>query len=187
MPSSTYVFAYLAFAIIYLMTGTWLTIVSVRAGSEMAQGSRRARTNVAGSRDLTREYIGQGAHLVDYAQLATLLPLAYILASIFLGSAALRAQRWTGAANALWVALTLVAIFVSVVLALRGIRRARRLAEIDAEAAIVGVEAADAARKIAGRLAVSAILLGLAVAFTTLNLWSVLTNLNTLLDVKYVL
>jgi hypothetical protein len=187
VTSSTYVYTYIAFALAYLVSSATLAVTAFRTSGGLSKAGRSADPQGRPALELAREYVGHGQRLVDLAQLATLLPLAYIVGSIFLGSAILRNQDWAGMANALWVAITVVAIGASVMLAAGGTKEARALSDIDAEQAIVGERTADAAHKLASRLGISTTLLVLVALFTMLNLWSVAGNLGTLLDLNYVL
>lgn len=187
MTSATYVYTYIAFALAYLVSGLILAIRGFRTSAALSKAGRSAPEHGVPALDLARSYVGHAQRLVDYTQLATLLPLGYIVGSVFLGSAILRNRDWAGIANTLWIAATLVAIGASIVLTTRAAKAGRALAEMDAEEAIIGERTADAAHKLASRLGVSTVLLVLVTVFTMLNLWSVIANISTLLELDYVL
>ncbi|MDO9557397.1 MAG: hypothetical protein Q7J82_07440 [Coriobacteriia bacterium] len=187
MTSTTYVYTYIAFAVVYLGAALTLVVDALRMTTGLATAGRTTPTDNRPAFELARECVKHGQHMVDYTQLATLLPLAYIVGSIFLGSAVLRNQDWAAIANALWVTITTVAIGASIILAVRGAKETRALSRIDVGEAMVGERTSQASHKLASRLRTSTVLLVLVVAFTTLNLWSVVSGLNTLLGLNYVL
>ncbi|MDZ4654372.1 MAG: hypothetical protein U1F44_00615 [Coriobacteriia bacterium] len=187
MTSSTYIYTYIAFALIYAVSSVTLVLKTIGASERISKAGKTAAVDGHPILELAREYIGHGQRLVDYVQLATLLPLAYIVGSIFLGSAILRNQDWSGIANTLWVIITVLAMAASIILAVRGTREVHALSKIDTDKAIADERASNAAHKLVGRLGISTTLLVLATVFTTLNLWSVVSSLDTLLAFDYVL
>ncbi|MCE5204092.1 MAG: hypothetical protein LLG24_07780 [Actinomycetia bacterium] len=123
--------------------------------------------------------------LLGYTQLATLLPLAYIVGSAFLGSRILKGAG-PRAINILWLAFTVVACLAAVFLAARGVHESRALSR----AAFVTDESrrpADFYQRVGVRLGLSAALLTLVAVFMLLNLFSVLGDLDSVLTARYVL
>lgn len=187
MTSSTYIYTYIAFALVCIVSDVTLVLKTIGASEHISKAGKTAAVDGHPILELAREYIGHGQRLVDYVQLATLLPLAYIVGSIFLGSAILRNQDWSGIANTLWIVITVLAMAASIILAARGTREVHALSKIDTDKAIADERVSNATHKLAGRLGISTTLLVLVTAFIALNLWSVMSNLNTLLNLDYVL
>jgi len=187
VTSSTYVYTYIAFALVYLVSSLALTIRAYRASGAMSRAGSDADPEGNPTAELAFEYVDHGQRLIDIAQLAMLLPLAYIVGSIFLGSTILRDQSWAGTINSVWIGITFVAIAASILLAVKATKEAHALSEMDAESTVVGQQVVDATRKLASRLGISTTLLAMISLFILANLWSVLSNLDTLLNLDYVL
>ncbi|MGB4593094.1 MAG: hypothetical protein WBI63_04870 [Coriobacteriia bacterium] len=185
--SSTYVYTYVVFAVVYLVSAIAFVVRALRVSATLS----RARTplptdNQAPARAAsTTEYVSRSQRLVDYTQLATLLPLIYIVGSLFLGSLILNGQR-PSFINVAWVAFTVLAAGAAVTFAVLGTRESMSLSGVGAMAAANG-RAADIFQRIGIRLGVSAALLLLVAVFTMLNLFSILGNMDALLGIPYLL
>lgn len=187
MTSTVYVYAYVAFALAYLISTVILSLKALFVRKVLTSISRAEVAENTTTTIMVREMLAGGQRMVDYAQLGTLLPLTYIVTSVFLGSRILLDRSHAGAANTVWVVFTLIGIGASILLAVRGRDAARAAAKGDLDGLSTNDQAALAGERIARRLGMSLSLLALVVVFMTLNLWSIVTNLDTLLDLNYVL
>lgn len=187
MTSSTYVYTYIAFALAYIGSSLLLVVHAFKTSGLLSSAGRNARRDGRPTFELARTFVAHGQRVVDYTQLATLLPLLYIVLSVGLGSAILRDRAWAGVANAAWIVITLLGIGTCMLLVGRTIKEAHALAEMDATTAVTGERTADAASRLGGRLGMSAGLLVLVLVFTALNLWAVASNISTMLGLDYVL
>lgn len=187
MTSSTYVYTYIAFALAYFASSLLLLVYAFKTSGRLSAAGREADKGMPPAFGPAQSYISHGQRVVDYTQLATLLPLVYIVLSVALGSVILHNTSWAGLMNAVWIAVTLVGMGACALLAMRVTREARALAEFDPATTVVGERTADAASRLSGRLSMSAGLLILMLVFTTLNLWSIVANLTTVLGLDYVL
>lgn len=185
--SSTYVYTYVVFAVVYLVSAIAFVVSALRVSSTLS----RARTPMPTDAGMpahtgsATEYVSRSQRLVDYTQLATLLPLIYIVGSMFLGSLILNGQQ-PGFINVAWVVFTVVAAGAAVTFAVLGTRESMSLNGVGAMAATNG-RTADIFQRIGIRLGVSAALLLLVAVFTMLNLFSILGNIDTLLGIQYLL
>lgn len=185
--SSTYVYTYIVFAAVYLISAVAFVVNALRVSAVLSRSrpSAPADEQRAAVTDSAGEYVSRSQRLVDYTQLATLLPLIYIVGSMFLGSLILNGKG-PGYVNIGWVVFTVVAAGAAVTFAVLGTRESMSLGGVGAIAA--GNErAADIFQRIGIRLGVSAALLLLVAVFTLLNLFSILGNIDTLLKIQYVL
>ncbi|MBN2404472.1 MAG: hypothetical protein JXE06_02725 [Coriobacteriia bacterium] len=187
LTSTVYVYAYVAFALAYLISTVILSLKALFVRKVLTSISRAEVAENTTTTIMVREMLAGGQRMVDYAQLGTLLPLTYIVTSVFLGSRILLDRSHAGAANTVWVVFTLIGIGASILLAVRGRDAARAAAKGDLDGLSTNDQAALAGERIARRLGMSLSLLALVVVFMTLNLWSIVTNLDTLLDLNYVL
>ncbi len=180
--TSTYIYAYIAFAVVYL------------AGSAIA-GWSALRISLALSRPdqappespdaaPLASVLSAGRRLIDCTQAATVLPLVYIVGSMFLGSLVARNADVARAINVGWVVFTLVCAAASVMLAAFAIRAYRKVRPASGQSA---ASASDAMQRIGVRLGVSAALLIVVAAFTLLNAWSVVGDLGVLKAADFLL
>ncbi|MHB1340900.1 MAG: hypothetical protein ACYC77_01345 [Coriobacteriia bacterium] len=186
--SSTYVYTYVVFAVVYLVSSVTFVVSALRISATLS----RSRTTVPSSdtshspaRASAGEYVSRSQRLVDYTQLATMLPLVYIVGSMFLGSLILNGQG-PRVINIAWVAFTLIAAAAAVTFAVLGTRESLSLGGVGDVMASSG-RAADVFQRLGIRLGVSAALLLLVAVFTMLNLLSILGNVDSLLGIQYVL
>jgi hypothetical protein len=175
---------------VYLLSSVAFVVRSFRVSAALSQARQAVAAGERRRADMAsaEQYVGHGQRLIDFAQLATLLPLVYIVGSMFLGSLLLRDADTAALLNTVWILLTVAAAAASVAFTVFGLREARRLDEYDENAiAASGGAIADALQRLGVRLGVSSALLVLVAVFTALNLWSVLANLDRLTGIDYVL
>lgn len=173
--TTTYIYAYIAFALVYLVGSA----VSAMSALRMSLLLSRARPADAVSRTAVPvgPMLGYGRRLVDCTQAATVLPLIYIVGSMFLGSLIARDPGVARVTNVVWVAFTLICAAASLMLGVLAFRAYRRMKPISAEA--LGTTS-DALQRVGVRLGVSAALLLVVAVFTLLNVWSVIGDIGTL-------
>jgi hypothetical protein len=185
--SETYIYAYIGFASVYLIASLLFAANALR----LSTGLSRARQPVASAGGspaaAVTTVLGHGQRLVDYTQLATLLPLVYIVASMFLGSVISRDIALASVVNLGWVVFTVACALIAVVLAVLGIRESGAIGQKVGPAISQSGRATEALQRIGARLGVSAALLLLVAVFTMLNLWSILSSLDALHGVDFLL
>lgn len=186
--SSTYIYAYVAFAAVYLVASFTFVAAALRVSTGLSRARQTAPAEVtveptssAGS------LIDHGQKIVDYTQLATLLPLVYIVGSMFLGSVIVRDAGLARLVNVGWVVFTLLCAAASVGLAALGIRESGAISRTPTLAEDLAGRASDALQRIGTRLGVSAALLLLVAVFTLLNLWSIVSSLDVLRAADFLL
>lgn len=183
MGNLIYVYSYIVFALVYVVAGTIFSVRTFKASNHLARQRRALRaTNDEGGLVVFDEQ--RAWRMIDHAQLATLLPLAYVVCSIFLGSLILKGNGSAALANTIWVLVTILATLAVLALLLRDPGR-----HTPAEPLRETFATSDPAvhRRIATRLGFSAALLTFITAFMALNAWAVLTNMQQLLQMHYVL
>ena len=186
--SSTYIYAYVVFAVVYLASSIAFVLNAVRVSTSLSRvrdltGDPEQTSAEPGP--VIREYVSHSQRLVDYTQLATLLPLVYVVGSMFLGSLILGGTGHSGV-NYGWIAFTVAATITSIAFAVLGMRESAKLGHLkdidDARGS-----SADVLQRIGVRLGVSAALLLLVSVFMLLNLFSVLSSIEGLLGVKFLI
>ncbi len=182
--STTYVYAYIAFAVVYVISSATLIARALRIGAALTRQPEADRAPGSVSRHDVDVSMRASRRLTDYAQLATLLPLVYIAGSMLLGSLILRGQP-ASLMNTVWIVFTVAAAALAVALTIAGSRQAVRLSDTSLQ--IADDRIAEAMHRTGIRLAVSAALLLLVAVFTALNLFSVLSDLGTLKQLEFVL
>ena len=187
--STTYIYAYIAFATVYLVASFTFVAAALRVSTGLSRARQVVQPSdaVALPASATGEVLGHGQRIVDYTQLATLLPLVYIVGSMFLGSVIVRDTDLARLINVGWVAFTLVCALASLALAVMGIRESNAISNAPSLAQDIGGTAADALQRIGARLGVSAALLLLVAVFMLVNLWSIVTSLSELKAVDFLL
>lgn len=183
MQTRTYLYAYIVFALVYAVAGIVLT---VRAATACRRLNRRQREIDAatGGDDMVAFDEQRAWRMVDHSQLATLLPLVYVVCSIFLGSLILKHAGTATLANAVWVLVTVLGTLMCLVLLVRDPGRGTPSEPLRAVADLPDPAAPG---RIAARLGLSAVLLGLVTVFMALNAWAVLNDMDRLLQIRYVL
>lgn len=187
--STTYIYAYIAFAAVYLVASFTFVAAALRVSTGLSRARQAAQpldTAVLPS-STAGEVLDHGQRIVDYTQLATLLPLVYIVGSLFLGSMVVRDTDLARVVNIGWVAFTLICGLASIALAVMGIRESSAISNAPSLAQDIGGKASDALQRIGTRLGVSAALLLLVAVFTLVNLWSIVTSLSELKAVDFLL
>lgn len=186
--SSAYIYLYLAFAVVYMLSSLTFVFNAFRVSTLLS----RTHDLVLATDETPREpgpeirtFISHSQRLIDYTQLATLLPLAYVVGSMFLGSLILGGSGHT-AVNYGWIALTVLATGASVAFAVLGARESRALGTPNAS---LGTTARtnDALQRVSMRLGVSASMLVLMTVFMLLNLYAVLSGMQDLLGAQFLI
>lgn len=183
--SMTYVYAYVAFACIYLVGSLVLATSTIAASSRLSR--RPADTDGRPHRVSGPDpALGHGRRLIDYTQAATALPLVYIVCSLLLGSLVARDPGSARIINVGWIVLTLVCGAASVLLAIVAYRESAQL-KAPGEAMTSSRATSEALQKVGLRLGVSTALLLLIAVFTLLNVWSVLGDIGALQAADFLL
>lgn len=187
--STTYIYAYIAFAAVYLVASFTFVAAALRVSTGLSRARRAAQQvdSTASSASAAGDVLGHGQRIVDYTQLTTLLPLVYIVGSMFLGSVIVRDTDLARLINVGWIAFTLICAFASMTLAVLGIRESGAISNAPTLSQDLGGQAADALQRIGARLGVSAALLLLVAVFTLVNLWSIVASLSSLKAVDFLL
>ncbi|MRS11680.1 MAG: hypothetical protein EG823_01240 [Actinobacteria bacterium] len=185
--STTYIYAYVAFAFVYLVA----SFTFVASAFRVSTGLSRARASTDAVTETSAAAVGSvldhGQKIVDYAQLATLLPLVYIVGSMFLGTVITRDVGLARTVNVGWVLFTVVCGVASVALTALGMRESGAIGHgSDLPENLTG-RAPEALQRVGTRLGVSAALLLLVTVFTMLNLWSIISSLDALSAVDFLL
>ncbi len=186
--STTYINAYIVFALVYLIA----SFAVVASALRVSTGLSRARSSgSSGESEAPATSVGavldHGQKIVDYTQLATLLPLVYIVGSLFLGSIVTRDAELARTMNVGWIAFTAICGIASVMFAVLGIRESGAIgygARLPRDPA---GQTPEALQRVGTRLGVSAALLLLVAVFTILNLWSIVSSLDSLSAVDFLL
>lgn len=187
--STTYIYAYIAFASVYLIA----SFTFVASALRVSTGLSRARQTATPAEATTMRpaslgaVIDHGQKIIDYTQLATLLPLVYIVGSLFLGSVITRDVELARMVNVGWVVFTMLCGIASIGLTTLGIRESGAIGFASELPGDLGGRAPDALQRIGTRLGVSAALLLLVAVFTMLNLWSIVSSLDALSAVDFLL
>ncbi|MBN2247401.1 MAG: hypothetical protein JW733_01735 [Coriobacteriia bacterium] len=180
--TTMYIYAYIAFALVYLIGS------AISATSALRISLLLSRSHSTDSGNVTPAplgpVLGYGRRLVDCTQAATVLPLVYIVGSMFLGSLIARDPDAARAINVAWVVFTLVCAAASIVLAALALKAYRQMGPAYRQ---TSGAAPDALQRVGVRLGVSAALLLVVAAFTLLNAWSVVGDLGALQAVDFLL
>jgi hypothetical protein len=184
--SMTYIYSYIAFAVVYLI-GSVLSAASAMRVSTVI--SRVIRTDDArAASTIAADIVGHGRQLLDYTQVATLLPLVYIVGSMFLGSLITKDTGLARPLNILWLVFTLVCALAAIVLAVLALREGRVMTTPSHETQTTQTQRSpETLQKLAVRLGVSAALLLLVAVFIMLNLWSVVGDMGSLTATDFLL
>lgn len=174
--SSTYIYAYVAFACVYLAGSV------VMATSALKSSSVLSRSTVANTSALDH-----GRRVLTYTHAATVLPLAYIVGSVALGSVIARNPASARGFNIIWIAFTSICAAAAIVLAVMALREWTGLRAAPTAPGGQRTDTPDAIHKVGLRLGVSTALLLLVAVFTLLNVWSVLTDIGALKAVDFLL
>ena len=185
--SETYIYAYIVFASVYLIASFTFVASALRVSTGLSR-ARQASTPVDAPTDRqVSAVIGHSQRLIDYTQLSTLLPLVYIVGSMFLGSMIARNTELARPVNVGWVVLTVSCALASIVLAVLGMHESGAIGKPSELTQSLSGRAPEALQRVGLRLGVSAALLLLVAVFTLLNLWSVVSSLDALSGVNFLL
>lgn len=180
--TTTYIYAYVAFALVYLAGSAVSAISALRISAALSRPESSAPRSATPAS--LGDILGHGRRLVDCTQAATILPLIYIVGSMFLGSLIARDPRTAGAINVVWVIFTLVCAAASILLAIVALRTYRQM-KLESDRA--AGTAPEALQRVGTRLGVSVALLIVVAAFTLLNVWSVVGDLGVLKATDFLL
>ncbi len=187
--SSAYIYTYVIFAVVYLASSVTFVINAVRVSTTLSKTRETSdsveMTSFTEAAPAIGEVITHSQRLIDYTQLATLLPLVYVVGSMFLGSLILGGTGHAGV-NLGWVAFTAIATVASIAFLVLGMRESSKLHHLEDLAGANG-RAADALQRIGLRLGVSAALLLLVTVFMVLNLYSILSSMQSLLGLGFLI
>lgn len=186
--STTYINAYIVFALVYLVASFAFVASALRVSTGL---SRTRPGGSSGEADAPPASVGSvldhGQKIVDYTQLATLLPLVYIVGSLFLGSIITRDADLARVMNIGWITFTSICGIASVVFAILGIRESGAIGYGTRLPRDTAGQTPEALQRVGTRLGVSAALLLLVAVFTMLNLWSIVSSLDALSGVDFLL
>lgn len=185
--SETYIYTYIIFASVYLIASFTFVTSALRVSRGLSRTQQTPTTAEVPANGVVKAVISHGQRIVDYTQLATLLPLVYIVGSMFLGSVIMRNTEIARTVNVGWIGFTVLCAVGSVLLAVLGIRESGAIGSPSELQERMAGRAPEALQRIGLRLGVSAALLLLVAVFTLLNLWSVITSLDTLSAVDFLL
>ena len=111
----------------------------------------------------------------------------YIVGSVFLGSMIVRNTDMVRAINVIWIVFTVVCATSSVLLTVLGMRESGAIGKTSDLPEQLADRVPEALQRVGVRLGVSAALLLLVAVFTLLNLWSVISSLDALSAVDFLL
>ncbi|MDY0340813.1 MAG: hypothetical protein RBS17_06345 [Coriobacteriia bacterium] len=177
-----YLHAYIAFALVYLV-GSAISAAGALRISLLLSQSRPGEPSLSIASPLST-LLGHGRRLVDCTQAATVLPLVYIVGSMFLGSLIAQDPDSARAINVVWAVFTLVCATASVLLTVVALKAYRQMKPTSGTA--VG-NAPDSLQRVGVRMGVSAALLLVVAAFTLLNVWSVVGDIGALKAMGFLL
>lgn len=188
--SSTYIYLYVAFAVVYMASSLSFVFTALRVSTALSRAHDPVVTPEEnafrpGPGPEVGAFIAHSQRLIDYTQLATLLPLGYVVGSMFLGSLILGGSGHV-AVNFGWIALTVLAMGAAVAFSVLGSRESRALGTPKVP---IGTTARSNAilQRIGMRLGVSAAMLVLMTVFMLLNLYSVLSGMQDLLGAQFLI
>jgi hypothetical protein len=186
--STTYINAYIVFALVYLIASFTFVASALRVSTGLSR-TRPQESTSDGEAPATSvgAVIDHGQRIVDYTQLATLLPLVYIVGSLFLGSVIIRDIGLARMMNVSWIAFTAICCIASLMFAALGIRESGAIGYGARPPRDVSGQTPEALQRVGTRLGVSAALLLLVAVFTLLNLWSIVSSLDALSAVDFLL
>jgi hypothetical protein len=185
--SMTYIYSYIAFAVVYLIGSVLDAASALRVSSGI---SRLARTDDGAptSSTVLVDTIGHGRRLLDYTQVATLLPLVYIVGSMFLGSLITKDTGLARPLNIVWLVFTLACALTAIVLSVLALRESRFMTAQSHDMHTTQPQRTpETLQKLSLRLGVSATLLLLVAVFIMLNLWSVIGDIGSLSSADFLL
>ncbi|MBC7266130.1 MAG: hypothetical protein H5T75_04035 [Coriobacteriia bacterium] len=181
--STTYIYAYIAFAVVYLGSAAACAIAGFRASTRLSRCVHQPSATEAPQPP--ERAISRASRLLDWVQGTALLAIAYVVVSAGLGSLILKGQP-ASVVNLVWIALNAVAAGAAVVLAVLGTREVTALADTEVACGPDDRTAQDLQR-ISNRLGASAVVVLLVGAYVAVNLVSIIADLGTLLKTDFLL
>ncbi len=185
--SETYIYAYIVFAAVYVLVSLALFATAMRVSPGLSRN--RQPTTIIDEEHARQalDVVAHGQRLIDYTQLATLLPLAYIVGSMALGSIIVQGPSLARPVNVAWVALTAVCAISALLFTALAIHHGGRIGRTSEIPDELPDPVPQALQRLGLRLGVSAALLLLVAVFMVLNLWSIIESLDTLPLVDFML
>lgn len=180
--TTTYIYAYVAFALVYLVGSVIAAASALRISLLLSRPHPADADTTLSSPPGT--FLSDGRRLVDCTQAATVLPLVYIVGSMFLGSLIARNPDAARAINVVWIVFTLVCAAASIMLAALAFKAYRQIRQASGRAAGTSP---DVLQRVGVRLGVSAALLLVVATFTLLNVWSVVGDFGALKAADFLL
>lgn len=182
-PSATFIYAYIAFAVVYLASAAACAIAGFRASSRLARcAHERGGTD---AEQQPERVISRAFRLLDWVQGTALLAIAYVVVSAGLGSLILKGQP-ASVMNLVWIALNALAAGAAIVLAVLGTREVSAIADATVVCGPDDRGARDLQR-VSTRLGASAVVVLLVGAYFAVNLVSIIFDLSTLLKTDFLL
>ncbi|MDP2299232.1 MAG: hypothetical protein U1E08_01870 [Coriobacteriia bacterium] len=185
--SNTYIYAYIVFACVYLVASFTFVASALRVSTGLSRARQTPTESARTANGAVTSVLSHGQRLIDYTQLSTLLPLVYIVGSMFLGTVIMRNTDIARTVNLGWIAFTVACAAASILLTILGIRESGAIGGTSDLSERLSGRAPEALQRVGLRLGVSAALLLLVAVFTLLNLWSVISSLDTLSAVDFLL
>ncbi|MBN2847058.1 MAG: hypothetical protein JXP72_01260 [Coriobacteriia bacterium] len=185
--SETYIYAYIVFAGVYLVASFTFVASALRVSTGLSRARQTSTSVEASPSSRASAVLSHSQRLIDYTQLSTLLPLVYIVGSVFLGSMIVRNTDMARAINVIWIVFTVVCAVSSVLLTVLGMRESGAIGKTSDLPEQLAGRMPEALQRVGVRLGVSAALLLLVAVFTLLNLWSVISSLDALSAVDFLL
>jgi quinol-cytochrome oxidoreductase complex cytochrome b subunit len=185
--SDTYIYAYIVFACVYLVASFTFVASALRVSTGLSRARQSSAAVTGPTNGTVASVLSHGQRLIDYTQLSTLLPLVYIVGSMFLGSVIVRNTDLARTVNIAWIVFTVACAAASILLTVLGIRESGAIGGVSDLPERLAGRAPEALQRIGLRLGVSAALLLLVAVFTLLNLWSVISSVDTLSAVDFLL
>ncbi|MDI6692699.1 MAG: hypothetical protein QMD76_05260 [Anaerosomatales bacterium] len=183
MSSTTYIYAYIAFAVVYLASAAACAIAGFRASTRLSRCAQQpGPTDTA---EPPERAIARAFRLLDWVQGTALLAIAHVVVSVELGYLILTGQP-ASVVNLVWVALNAVVAGAAIVLAVLGMREVTALADTEVACGPDDRTAQDLQR-ISNRLGASAVVVLLLGAYVAVNLVSIIADLGTLLKTDFLL
>ncbi|HZL05683.1 MAG TPA: hypothetical protein VFE45_09745 [Coriobacteriia bacterium] len=181
-----YLYAYVVFAVVYIMSCAAFVGNALRLARPLVDLRRTVAASPppAEHSNAARELIDRSQRLVGYTQLATLLPILYIVGGALLGTLITRSGG-SGLVSVAWLTFTVVTAAAALLFAVLALRMSSGLApeELRDPSGVT----TEALNRIGIRLGVSAALMLLMAVFTLLNLYTILSNADLFQAAEYVL
>jgi hypothetical protein len=185
--SETYIYAYIVFAAVYLFASVAFFGSAIRVSTGLSRSRSVSGTVDPDDTRIATEVVTHSQKLIDYTQLSTLLPLIYIVGSLFLGSIITKTVEMARPVNIAWVLLTGGCALASIIFTFLGMRESSRIGSATDIPDPLPDPIPSALQRLGLRMGVSATLLLLVAVFMVLNLWSIMDSIDVLPAVDFLL